>query len=178
MWTRKGLVDLYFLVFLHLGTWRCWITPCTTSPDSAWVSQQAKNFLMEADDLNLTPQYVMRDNGTKFTAQFDAVIESSGAKIKRNTPVSPNLRAHVERFIQSLKFEILNKFVIVAERHLNYANREWRLHYNRERPHSAKNHLPPDFVPPGGRTSEIQPRDIVCTTRLGGILRSYERRAA
>jgi hypothetical protein len=44
----------------------------------------------------------MRDNDTKFTAQFDAAIESSGAKIKRNTPVSPNLRAHVERFIQSL----------------------------------------------------------------------------
>lgn len=94
MWTVKGLVDLYFLVFLHLGTRRCWISPCTLSPDSSWVSQQARNFVMEAEDLNLAPKYVMRDNDTKFTAQFDAAIESSGAKIKRNTPVSPNLRAH------------------------------------------------------------------------------------
>ncbi len=98
MWTVKGLVDLYFLVFLHLGTRRCWITPCTLSPDSAWVSQQARNFVMEAEDLNLAPTHVMRDNDTKFTAQFDAAIESSGAKIKRSTLVSPNLRAHVERF--------------------------------------------------------------------------------
>jgi putative transposase len=57
------------------------------SPDSAWGSQQARNFVMEAEDLNLAPKYVMRDNDTKFTAQFDATIESSGAKIKRNTPV-------------------------------------------------------------------------------------------
>ena len=102
MWTVKGLVDLYFLVFLHLGTRRCWISPCTLSPDSAWASQQAKNFVMVAEDLQLTPQYVMRDNDTKFTAQFDEVIKTSGAEVKRNTPLSPNLRAHVERFIQTL----------------------------------------------------------------------------
>ena len=79
---------------------------------------------MEADDLNLMPKYVMRDNDTKFSAQFDAVIESSGAKIKRNTPQSPNLREHVERYIQSMKVEVLDKFVIVAERHLNYVCRQ------------------------------------------------------
>ena len=128
---------------------------------------------MEAEDLNLAPQYVMRDNDTKFTAQFDAAIESSGAKIKRNTPVSPNLRAHVERFIQSLKQECLDKFVIVAERHLNYVNREWRLHFNRARPHSASDHLPPDFVTEPPTVSTIQSRDVVCTSRLGRLLRSY-----
>ena len=37
---------------------------------------------MEADDLQLAPKYVMLDNDTKFTAQFDPAIESSGAKIK------------------------------------------------------------------------------------------------
>ena len=40
-------------------------------------------------------------------------------EIKRTVPLSPNLRAHVERFIQSLKQECLDKFVIVTERHLN-----------------------------------------------------------
>ena len=34
--------------------------------------------------------------------------------------MSPNLRAQVERFIQTLKFECLNKFVIVAEKHLDH----------------------------------------------------------
>jgi hypothetical protein len=78
MWTRKGLVDLNFVVFLHLGTWRCWICPCTLSPDSAWVSQQAMNFLMDAEDMELAPKCVMRDNDTMFTAQFDEVFQTSG----------------------------------------------------------------------------------------------------
>ncbi len=51
MWTIRGFVDVYFLVFLHLGTRRLWITPCTANPDSAWVAQQARNFQMAADDL-------------------------------------------------------------------------------------------------------------------------------
>jgi putative transposase len=83
----KGLVDLYFVVFLHLETRRCWISMCTTSPDSAWVSRQAKNFMMDAEDLELAPKYVMRDNDTKFTEQFDEVFKSSGVEIKRNTPI-------------------------------------------------------------------------------------------
>ena len=173
-----GLVDIYFIVFLHLGTRRCWISPCTLSPDSAWVSQQAKNFLMEAEDLNLSPKYVMRDNDTKFTAQFDEVIKSSGAEVKWNTPRSPNLQAHVERFIQSLKVECLDRFVIVAERHLNYVNREWRLHYNRERPHEARGYLPPDLETPSEAIETIRLNDVVCSSRLGGLLTHYERRAA
>lgn len=179
MWTAKGLVDLYLLVFLHLGTRRVWISPCTLHPDSAWVSQQAKNFLMEAEDMDLAPKYVMRDNDTKFTAQFDAVIESSGAEIKRNTPLSPNLRAHVERFIQTLKMECLDKFVIVAERHLNHICRVWSRHYNQERPHEARNHLPPawkESAEPSPTT--VQPGDIRCESRLGGLINTYLRRAA
>lgn len=167
MWTMKGVVDLYFVVFLHLGTRRCWISPCTLSPDSAWVSQQAKNFLMEADDLNLMPKYVMRDNDTKFSAQFDEVFKTSGVEVKRTVPLSPNLRAHVERFIQSLKQECLDKFVIVAERHLNYVCREWRLHYNRERPHAARGHLPPGMDKPRhGQTAGDERRDSAERRRL------------
>ena len=172
------LFAFYFVVFLHLGTRRCWTSPCTVSPDSAWGSQQAKNFVMVAEDLQLTPKYVMRDNDTKFTAQFDEVIKTSGAEVKRNTPLSPNLLAQVERFIQTLKVECLDKFVIVAERHLNYITREWRLHYNAERPHEARRHLPPGCESPPTAQETIRLKDIVCETRLGGMLKSYSRRAA
>lgn len=129
MWTIRGFVDLYFLVYLHLGSRRCWISPCTARPDSAWVSQQARNFLMDHDESDIAPKQLMRDNDTKFTEGFDEVFKGSGITVMRNTPRSPNLRAHVERFIQTLKVECLDKFVIVAERHLNYINREFRSHY-------------------------------------------------
>ncbi len=116
MWTAKGLVDVYLLVFLHVGSRRVWISPSTVQPDSAWVSLQARNFLMIAEDMNLAPEYMMRDNDAKFSGQFDEVLKTSGVQIKRTVPMSPNLRAHVERFIQTLKFECLNKFVIVAKK--------------------------------------------------------------
>jgi hypothetical protein len=84
----------------------------------------------------------------------------------------------MERFIQSLKHETLNKFVIVALRHLNHVNREWRLHYNRERPHSTRDRLPPACELSPQMAGAIRPSDVVCHTRLGGLLKSYERRAA
>lgn len=112
------------------------------SSRSDWGSQ-AKTFLMDAEDLERVPKYVMRDYDTKFTVQFDEVFKSSGVEVNRTVPLSPSLRAHVERFIQTLKVECLDKFVIVAERHLNHVNREWRLHNNRDRPHESRGHLPP-----------------------------------
>lgn len=81
----------YLLVFLHLGSRHVWSSPRSVQPDSAWVSLQARNFLMVAEDMGLTPEYVMRDNDAKYSAQFDEVLKSSGAKVKRNTPMSPNL---------------------------------------------------------------------------------------
>jgi hypothetical protein len=61
------------------------------------------------------------------------VIASSGATVERNASRGPNLRAHVERFIQTLKHECLDKFVIVTKRHLNSINSEFQVHYKRER---------------------------------------------
>lgn len=178
MWRAKGLLDLYLLVFLHFGTQSVWICPCTVHPDLAWVSQQAKNFLIVADDMGLTPMYALRDNDTKYTSQFDEVLESSGAELKRNTPLSPSLRAHVERFIKTLRFECIENFVIVAEWHLNDICRVWCSHHSEEQPHSAGDHLPPAFVSRPDDCQAVRRNEIVCTSRLGGMIHSYSRRAA
>lgn len=178
MWTLRGFVDVYFLVFLHLGTRRCWISPSTVSPDSAWSCQQARNFLMHAEDVMLPPKYVLRDNDGKYTTQYDDVFESNGSEVVKTTPMSPNLRAHVERIIQTLKFECLDKFVIVSERHLNVINGHFQAWYNFERPHSSRDFLPPATESPPEPNETIRLNDVVCETRLGGVLKSYSRRAA
>src|SRR5688572_12948596 len=58
----------------------------------------------------------MRDNDSNYHPDFDRVLQSAGIAIKRNTPRPPNLLAHVERLIQTLKHGCLDKFVIVANR--------------------------------------------------------------
>ena len=179
MLTMKGFIPLYLLVFIHLGTRRIWISPSTAHPDSAWVSQQARNFLQHAEDIDLPVKIMMRDNDAKFRlCGFDGVIEGSGAKIKRTTPMSPNLRAHVERVIQTLQHEVLNYFVIVGPKHLNDITRHAMAWYNGERPHSSRDHLPPACEKPPEPQVTLKMSEVVCTTRLGGLLKSYSRRAA
>jgi len=66
----------------------------------------------------------------------------------------------------------------VAERHLNYINREWRLHYNPERPHEARGHLPPGMEKQPEAIETVRLNDVVYSSRLVGLLKHYERRAA
>lgn len=133
---------------------------------------------MRANDVQLAPKYVMRDNDAKYSVQFDEVFESADTEIMKNAIRSPNLRAHVERFIQTLQVECLDKFVVVNERHLNLINREFLYWYNHERPHSARDFLRPGCQSPAGPRDSIKLKDVVCESRLGGVLKSYSRRAA
>jgi hypothetical protein len=128
-WVRN---DLYVLVCINVGSRRVWISPPTAHPNSAWVAQQARNVCMHFQDEGQTPSYVMRDADTKYTRQFDGILQGEGIKVKRHTPVSPNLNAYVERFIQSIQQECLDHFIVCGERHFEYLVREYVEHYHGE----------------------------------------------
>lgn len=84
----------------------------------------------------------------------------------------------MERFIQSLRVEYLDRFVIVAKKHENYIFQEWRLHYNRERPHEARGQLPPSLETAPVAAETIRIKDVIFSSRLSGLLNSCSRRAA
>lgn len=84
-WTIKGMVDLYFLLFIHIETQRIWVSPCTAHPTGEWTTQQAKNFSMYVEEHGLRCELVQRDNDAKYVDSFDSVFKSMGAKIKRIT---------------------------------------------------------------------------------------------
>lgn len=84
----------------------------------------------------------------------------------------------MERFIQTLQVECIDKFVIVNDKHLNLITKEFQAWYNYERPHSARDHLPPGSASPPLTNGTVKLKDVVCETRLGGMLKSYSRRAA
>ena len=178
IWTPKGLVNLYVLVFLHIGMRRLWLSPATRQPDAAWVSEQANNVLAHAQSENLPITIVLRDNDVKYPPQFDETLRVAGVDVPKMPVQSPNLRPHVERVIQTLQTEALDGLVIVSERHLNHINRELKAWYNTERSHSSRENLPPAWDKPPPPQNTVSPQEIVCTTRLGGLLNSYARRAA
>ena len=173
-WTIKGMVDVYFLVFIHIGSRRIWISPCTEHPDSAWTTQQARNFAMHIDEENLPCNILMRDNDTKYPASFDAVFKSIDCGVKRTTPMSPNLQAYVERVIQTIKHEVLNAFCIVSDSHLNHLLRVTQDWYNHRRGHSGRGHLPPVRETDTPSKVDLAKEKIICFEELGGHLKSYQ----
>ena len=172
-WTIKGTVEMYFLVFIHIGSRRIWISPCTAKPSGEWTTQQARNFSMHLLDENLPCTLMQRDQDTKYVQAFDEVFTSSGCTVKKTTPRSPNLQAFVERVIQTLKHEVLNAFCIVSDAHLDHILRTAQEWYNHRRCHSGREHLPPIRSDETPATVDLSMHKLICHEELGGHLKSY-----
>jgi len=61
---------------------------------------------------------------------------------------------------------------------LNHICSEAMRWYNTERGHSARDNVPPAWDAPPEEVQTIRRSEVVCTTRLGGLLKHYARRAA
>ena len=122
---------------------------------------------------------LFRDRDGKFQCDFDAIIAARGVDVRKCPIRSPNLRAHVERWIQSIRIEYLDHFIACGERHRNYLVREYVTHFHEERPHQGEGL---DNAPLSGPVpvDDIVPAVLEsgCRERLGGILKHYYRRAA
>jgi putative transposase len=99
---------------------------------------------------------------------------------------APNTNAYVERFVQSIKQECLDHFLVFGLRHLQYLCSEYLAYYLTERPHQGRENEVL-LRPPHSRRLRVQPvtnheepfrlANIRCQTRLGGLLKSYRRAA-
>jgi putative transposase len=72
---------LYALAVIEQATRRVYLLGVTAHPAAAWAAQQARNFLMDHDELAERIKFVLRDRDSKFTAVFDEVFRSLGARI-------------------------------------------------------------------------------------------------
>ncbi|ABK43878.1 integrase [Magnetococcus marinus MC-1] len=175
IFTLTGVKTAYVLFFIHLESRRVFCSSPSYSPDSAWVTQQARNMLMWCDDEGISPEFLIRDADTKFTASFNEVWQSEGARVIQIPPKSPQANAFAESWIASFKRECLEFFICVSRRQLDYICRRWVYHHNTDRPHQGvdigNNVLQVNFKP-------TQTGDVRCREDLGGIIRSYYREAA
>jgi putative transposase len=172
VWLRR----LYVLFFVSIGTRRVEYVACTSNPDTSWMTQQARNLLMDLDDPGPLPRFLIHDRDTKFSRAFDGIFRSEGIEIVRTPVRAPNANAFAERWVGTVRRECLDRLLIFGRRQLEHVLRVYIRHFNQQRPHRALDLQPPD------RGSGADPPPIAALHRLqvrrrdllGGLLHEYE----
>jgi len=124
-----GLVTYYVLVVMELATRRVQIAGITPHPTAAFMQQCARQLTDPFDGFLLGKRYLIHDRDTKFTQAFDALLKASGVEPVLLPPRSPNLNAHCERFIRSIKEEALERMVMLGERALYHVIHQYLADY-------------------------------------------------
>ena len=162
---------MYVLFVIEHGTRRVHLAGITAHPTGEWVTQQARNLMMNLEDRADGFKFLIRDRDAKFTAAFDAVLEAAGIRIIKAPVRAPRANAVAERWISSARRECLDRMLITGERHLRLVLDEYADHYNTHRPHRALKQSPPGRrpVPP-----DVSPNvRAMRRDRLGGVIHEY-----
>jgi putative transposase len=163
---------LYVLFFIEHGTRRVHLAAITAHPTGEWVTQQARNLLMNLEGHAGGLKFLIRDRDAKFTAPFDAVLTAIGVRIIKTPVRAPRANAIAERWIASARRKCLDRMLITGARHPRLILDEYVDHYNTHRPHRALHQSPPagrPHPPVLGTDVPVLRRD-----RLGGLIREYD----
>jgi transposase InsO family protein len=172
VWTARGLVTHYTLVVIDIATRRVHIPGTATNPISAWMEQIGRNLTDWEDGFLTGKRFLIIDRDSIFSSAFKSIVASASVEVLLTAYQAPNMNAHAERFIRSIKSECLGQMIFLGQRPLDRAIKEFVEHYHDERSHQGiGNRLVSGAVPQSEGSIEVR-------RRLGGMLSYYHRRAA
>jgi putative transposase len=155
-------VFAFFIV--HLASRRVVHVAVTRSPTQQWTAQQLRNGTMDGE----VPKFLIRDRDDKFGAVFDRVAQGTGMRVIKTAVRAPNMNAVVERFLRSVRAEVLDHVLVLDDRHLERVLREYVSFFNGARPHQGLGQRVP-----GGSTAPTSGAKVTAFPVLGGLHHDY-----
>jgi len=168
---------VYVFFAIEVGTRHVHVLGVTAHPDGAWTVQQARNLLMDLGERASRFRFLIRDRAGQFTEAFDAVLSGAGIEVVKIPPRSPKANAYAERWVRTIRAEVTDRMLIAGPRHPRAVLDEFAAHYNRHRPHRARNLRPPDNDGITAPVTDLAAARIRRRKVLGGLIHEYERAA-
>jgi hypothetical protein len=88
------------LFVIELGSRRVHVFCVTSNPDSAWVTQQARNLAVGERVRGV--RFLIRDRDAKFSGPFDEVFRTEDVRIFKTPIRAPKANAFAERWLGRL----------------------------------------------------------------------------
>jgi len=111
VWTRRGLQRFLVLFFIDLATRRVEIAGIARTANGLWMSQIGRNLTDATDGILNGKRYLIHDRDPLFTTEFLNMLADVNVESVRLPPRSPNLNAHAERFVRSIKESCLERMI-------------------------------------------------------------------
>ncbi|WP_419922584.1 integrase core domain-containing protein [Candidatus Poriferisodalis sp.] len=110
--------------------------------------------------------------GSQTIDTFDEILRTEGLKILKTPVRAPMANACAERWIDTVRRELLDRTIIWNQRQLERLVTDHIEHYNRHRPHRSLDQRPPaPHRPPSANTSTSL--RATKTTRCNGLINEY-----
>jgi transposase InsO family protein len=149
---------MYVFAVIELASRRIRILGVTAHPTAGWVTQAAKNLVMDLEDAGCRARLLIRDRDGKFPALFGAVLNDAGIEAVLSGVRMPRMNSVTERWVQTCRRELLDRTLIWNQHHLLHGLREFERFYNEHRPHQGlANARPSTRCPPRSRTRTGSP---------------------
>jgi hypothetical protein len=120
--------QVYAFFIVHLTSRRVVHVAATRNPTQAWTAQQLRNALMTSDP----PAILLRDRDDKFGTSFHDVVKGAGARMIRIAVRAPNMNAIAERFVGSVRREMLDHVLLLGDERFASLLREYRNYLYKE----------------------------------------------
>ncbi|WP_202970899.1 integrase core domain-containing protein [Saccharothrix sp. ALI-22-I] len=121
--------------------------------------------------------FLLRDRNAKYSQTFDTVFQADDLHVLTTAPQAPRINAHCERVIGTIRRELLDHILITDGSHAHQAFKTYEDHYNRHRPHQARDQRPPEAQQRSTAVHDLDTHRVLRTRILGGLINEYRHAA-